>query len=173
MIDLNEDFSFDPLTDGGSPLDPEPAGDEAVDAESHAHAALFAHVGVTDLTDWRAVALQLARTHIPGVLNGSETAPPRRKAGRPTTWDALAQAAALSIIEEIKEHSSTRYIKKHLPTDKSACEFFLFDKEASSYRDRCRSYFPTNISAEAMQNAVIKARKSRPPRVIETPDKFQ
>ena len=128
MIDLNEDFSFDPLTDGGGPLDPEPAGDEAVDAESRAHAALFAHVGVTDPADWRNVALRLACRYAPDLLMGSEpcgSVTSAKKGGRPRTRTEWHLTMVETFVEMVREESRNGRIRPGLDTTIDACKFIV------------------------------------------------
>lgn len=162
MIDLPDgDFSFDLLTDGLGPLDPEPVDDAAVDVENREHEALFAHVGVTDLTDWRTVALLLARRYAPTVLSGSETAPPRRKAGRPEKWDPMALAVVLTAVEELQADARAGRIKRNLSTIEAACIYFLGDPGAAGLRERCATYMPISMTVDTMKNMVSRARKMR------------
>ncbi|XYD07072.1 hypothetical protein R1A27_18120 [Methylobacterium sp. NMS12] len=158
MIDLPEDFSFDPLTDGGGQLDPDVVDDEA---ENRAHAALFAHVGITDPADWRSVALRLACRYAPDVLMGSEPcepASPAKKAGRPKEWDEMAHIGLLRIITEIRDSANKGIIKRNLSTAAAACYFFAKDPQAESYRSRAWMV-PTNVEPATLQNRLSAARR--------------
>lgn len=138
MIDLPEEFSFDPLTDRGGPLDPEPT-DEASDVGAHAHAALFAHVGVTDPADWRAVALRLACIHAPEMLMGldpCEPAAPARKGGRPKTRTDWHLTMVEVFVDMVRDRSRMGLLRPGLDTIIDACKFILGDyPETREIRD--------------------------------------
>lgn len=136
------------------------------DAEDRAHAALFAHVGVKDPADWRAVALALAERYAPQVLTGeAPTAPTRRKAGRPETRDILAKGVLLSAIDELQVDAREGRIKSNLSTIEAACDFLLNDPQAASLRERCRFLgMEINTTVDNLKNLVSMARKEQPDR---------
>ncbi|MDH3031444.1 hypothetical protein [Methylobacterium fujisawaense] len=138
MIDLPDEFSFDPLTDESGPLDPE-AVDETPDAERRAHAALFAHVGVNDPTDWRTVALRLACIHAPEVLMGidpCEPTAPVKKGGRPKTRTDWHLTMVEVFVDMVRERSRTGLLRPGLDTIIDACKFILGDyPETREIRD--------------------------------------
>lgn len=133
------------------------------EGERRAHAALFAHVGVTDPTDWQAVAVALACRYSPGLLMDPKpcsSAGRTKKVGRPKEWDEMAFAGLLYIIEEIQQHSREKLIGRNLATQAAACEFFANDEKAESYRSRAYM-IPRGLTAETYQNKLSMARRMR------------
>lgn len=133
------------------------------EGERRAHAALFAHVGVTDPTNWQAVAVALACRYSPGLLIAPKPCSVARnikKAGRPKEWDEMAFMGLLYIIEEIQQHSREGVIGRKLPTLSSACEFFANDEKAENYRSRAYM-IPKGLTAENYQNKLSMARSMR------------
>jgi hypothetical protein len=104
------------------------ADDGAVDAGGHKHAALFAHVGVSDPTDWRAVALRLANRYAPELLGGVHTRTPvsgGKKVGRPKKWTDLQNSKLLLYVELVREASRDGLIRSDLVTITAICRFIV------------------------------------------------
>ena len=102
-------------------------GDESV-VEGTAHAALFAHVGVTDLEDWRSVALRLACQYAPELRMGlepCETAKPTKKGGRPEEWDDWRLTMVEVFVGMVRENSRAGRIRSGLDTNIDACKFIV------------------------------------------------
>ncbi|GJD32574.1 hypothetical protein PMNALOAF_3851 [Methylobacterium adhaesivum] len=96
--------------------------------EGAAHAALFAHVGVTDAEDWRTVALRLACQYAPELLTGlesCESAKPARKGGRPKTRTDWHLMMVEIFVEQVREASREKRIRPGLDTDIDACKYIL------------------------------------------------
>ena len=101
-------------------------GNGTADAGEHKHEALFAHVGVTDRTDWRAVALQLAKRYVPDLLNEVHTNAPAsktKKVGRPKKWTSMHDMLFLTQFDMVKEASRNKRIQGNLTTNSAVCRY--------------------------------------------------
>jgi hypothetical protein len=141
---------------------------EALGDEAGAHAALFAHVGVTDATDWQSVALRLAERYAPETLQAPEGRPKGANGGRPETRGPARLSALSFFIELIRDASANGRMRTDLKSTRAICRFIASDHKDAAHIRRMLE-LPPDVNPRTIENLISKLRRNHPDLVAVKP----